>query len=108
MKAPLKPLVLPDVPPMPVQVYNPARLAALAATALMDTEPAPDLDNLCELAASAAGTQQALVVLFDARQAFSKAAAPDAQPAQYSPCTPTPARCWPAPPVHGPTAGSTR
>lgn len=75
MKAPLKPLVLPDVPPMPVQVYNPARLAALAATALMNTEPAPDLDNLCELAASAAGTQQALVVLFDARHAFYKAAA---------------------------------
>ncbi|SEH03118.1 Serine phosphatase RsbU, regulator of sigma subunit [Nonomuraea solani] len=74
MKAPLKPLVLADVPPMPVQVYNPARLAALAATALMGTEPDPDLDNLCELAASAAGTQQALVVLFDARHAFYKAA----------------------------------
>ncbi|SEG79958.1 GAF domain-containing protein [Nonomuraea solani] len=74
MKAPLKSLVLPDVPPMPVQVYNPARLAAVAATALMDTQPDPDLDNLCELAASAAGTQQALVVLFDARHAFYKAA----------------------------------
>ncbi|WP_185844422.1 PP2C family protein-serine/threonine phosphatase [Nonomuraea sp. WAC 01424] len=74
MKAPLKPLILPDVPPMPVQVYNPARLAALAATALMHTEPAPDLDNLCELAASASGTRRALVVLFDARHAFYKAA----------------------------------
>lgn len=72
MKTPLKPLVLPDVPPMPVQVYNPARLAALAATALMDTEPDPDLDNLCELAASAAGSQRGLVVLFDAHHAFRR------------------------------------
>ncbi|GAA2890199.1 hypothetical protein GCM10020220_095450 [Nonomuraea rubra] len=75
MASSFKPVLAPTVPQLPAQVYDPQRLAALAATELMDSEPEQGLDDLCELAVATTGARRACVALLDGRHSFWKAAA---------------------------------
>ncbi|MGW3353314.1 PP2C family protein-serine/threonine phosphatase [Nonomuraea rubra] len=75
MASTFKPVLAPTVPQLPAQVYDPQRLAAVAATELMDSEPEQGLDDLCELAVATTGARRACVALLDGRHSFWKAAA---------------------------------
>ncbi|WP_315987256.1 GAF domain-containing SpoIIE family protein phosphatase [Actinomadura sp. HBU206391] len=69
----IRPLVVAsgaDVPVLPAQVFDPARLTAVAATGLMDTGPVESLDDLAVLAASLTGARRAFITLVDARRSF--------------------------------------
>jgi hypothetical protein len=69
----IRPLVVAsgaDVPVLPAQVFDPARLTAVAATELMDTGPDESLDDLAVLAASLTGARRAFSTLVDARRSF--------------------------------------
>jgi serine phosphatase RsbU (regulator of sigma subunit) len=79
---------------IPAKVYDPARLAAVAATGMLDTAPEESLDDLAELAAVVTGASLAFVALVGARRSFWKAVAgPRAgeivrrdQRIEYDPC----------------------
>jgi serine phosphatase RsbU (regulator of sigma subunit) len=60
---------------IPAKVYDPARLAAVAATGMLDTAPEESLDDLAELAAVVTGASLAFVALVGARRSFWKAVA---------------------------------
>ncbi|MFC4590756.1 PP2C family protein-serine/threonine phosphatase [Sphaerisporangium corydalis] len=80
-----------DLPP---EVFDPARLAAVAASGLMDSAPEEVFDDLAGLAASMTGAPFAFVTVLDARSSFWKSAVgmgkpPDEKrytPAEESPC----------------------
>ncbi len=59
---------------VPFQVFDPARLAAVRATALLDTAPEEALDRLAALAAELLDAPFAFVTLVDDRRSFWKAA----------------------------------
>ncbi|HTJ70095.1 MAG TPA: GAF domain-containing SpoIIE family protein phosphatase, partial [Actinospica sp.] len=59
---------------LPDAVFDPARLAAVRESALLDTEPEEAFDDLASLAASVAGTGRAFVSLVDDRRSFLKSA----------------------------------
>ncbi|MHA6763869.1 GAF domain-containing SpoIIE family protein phosphatase [Streptacidiphilus sp. PAMC 29251] len=58
--------------PMPEQVYDPVRLAAVRATGLLDTPAEPEFDELASLAASITGAGRAFVTFVDDRRSFWK------------------------------------
>ncbi|MCM3883858.1 SpoIIE family protein phosphatase [Frankia sp. R82] len=58
---------------LPAAVAEAGRLAAVAATGLLDTGPEPTFDDLAALAAQITGCQRAFVTLVDARRSFWKA-----------------------------------
>jgi sigma-B regulation protein RsbU (phosphoserine phosphatase) len=57
----------------PEQVYDAARLAAVARTGLLDTEPEEAFDRLARLAAELLGAPLAFVTIVDDRRSFWKA-----------------------------------
>ena len=57
---------------LPEAVFDPARLAAVRATGLLDTEPEEAFDDLTSLAAAMTGTTRAFVTLVDDRRSFWK------------------------------------
>jgi GAF domain-containing protein len=59
---------------VPFQVFDPARLAAVRATMLLDTPPDEALDRLAALAAELLAAPFAFVTLVDDRRSFWKAA----------------------------------
>jgi sigma-B regulation protein RsbU (phosphoserine phosphatase) len=59
---------------VPFQVFDPARLAAVRATALLDTAPDDAFDRLAALAAELLAAPFAFVTLVDDRRSFWKAA----------------------------------
>lgn len=56
------------------RVADPARLAAVLATGLLDTPPEESFDHLARLAAALLGAPRAFVTLVDARRSFWKSA----------------------------------
>jgi phosphoserine phosphatase RsbU/P len=57
-----------------LNIYDPARLAAVRATGLLDTAPEPAFDRLASLAATLLEAPLAFVTLVDDRRSFWKAA----------------------------------
>jgi serine phosphatase RsbU (regulator of sigma subunit) len=57
---------------LPAALSDPARLAAVAETGLMDTGPEPEFDDLTALAARVTGAGRAFVTLVDADRSFWK------------------------------------
>ncbi|MFF7328900.1 SpoIIE family protein phosphatase [Streptomyces sp. NPDC008150] len=57
---------------LPRQVFDPARLAAVRATGLLDTGPEDAFDDLAGLAAAVTGCGRAFVTLVDDRRSFWK------------------------------------
>ncbi|MFI5845447.1 ATP-binding protein [Catenuloplanes sp. NPDC051500] len=57
----------------PVPVDEPQRLAALRETAILDTPPEPEFDDIAVLASEICGTPMALVSLVDAERQWFKA-----------------------------------
>ncbi|MER5410620.1 GAF domain-containing SpoIIE family protein phosphatase [Streptomyces sp. NPDC002769] len=57
---------------LPAALSDPARLAAVAATGLMDTGPEPEFENLARLAATVTGCGRAFITLVDDRRSFLK------------------------------------
>lgn len=55
---------------LPDEVFDEARVAAVRATRLLDSEPEPVFDDLAELAAVSAGVERAFVTLVDDRRSF--------------------------------------
>ncbi|MEV4283195.1 PP2C family protein-serine/threonine phosphatase [Actinoplanes xinjiangensis] len=60
---------IPDLPP---QIFNPARLAAVQSTGLLDTESEEAFDALTRLAAQLTGAGRAFVTVVDERRSFWK------------------------------------
>ncbi|MFG3105103.1 PP2C family protein-serine/threonine phosphatase [Streptomyces sp. NPDC048182] len=58
---------------LPVALTDPARLAAVVATGLLDTGPEEVFEDLAALAAQVTGTGRAFVTLVDERRSFWKA-----------------------------------
>ncbi|MFJ2394625.1 SpoIIE family protein phosphatase [Streptomyces sp. NPDC087843] len=58
---------------LPAALSDPARLAAVAATGLMDTGPEPEFESLARLAATVTGCGRAFITLVDDRRSFWKA-----------------------------------
>ncbi|WP_300641348.1 PP2C family protein-serine/threonine phosphatase [Nocardioides sp.] len=58
---------------LPPEVNDPRRLAAVAATGLLDTAPEPAFDALAQLAALATGCDRAFVTFVDGDRSFWKA-----------------------------------
>ncbi|MFE3516299.1 PP2C family protein-serine/threonine phosphatase [Streptomyces sp. NPDC059166] len=58
---------------LPVRIFDPARLAAVRATGLLDTEPEDAFDDLAALAAAVTGCGRAFITLVDDRRSFWKA-----------------------------------
>lgn len=59
---------------LPAALSDPARVAAVAETGLLDTGPDPAFDNLAALAAAVTGTGRAFITLVDDHRSFWKAA----------------------------------
>ncbi|MET8291618.1 GAF domain-containing SpoIIE family protein phosphatase [Streptomyces sp. NPDC048448] len=57
---------------LPTALSDPARLAAVAATGLLDTGPEPEFESLARLAASVTGCGRAFITLVDDRRSFWK------------------------------------
>ena len=57
---------------LPSAVSDPARLAAVRSTGLLDTEPEEEFDALTRLAAQATGARRAFVTVVDDRRSFWK------------------------------------
>ena len=64
----------PSVPPPLDPLRDPARLAALRASGLLDTSPEPAFDRLTALASHCTGAPMALLTLVDAERQFIKSA----------------------------------
>ncbi|MEV0329346.1 GAF domain-containing SpoIIE family protein phosphatase [Micromonospora echinospora] len=62
----------PERPPLPTAVSDPARLAAVRRTGLLDTTPEEPFDRLTRLAASLLGTPFVFVTVVDATRSFWK------------------------------------
>ncbi|MFD8418111.1 GAF domain-containing SpoIIE family protein phosphatase [Streptomyces sp. NPDC059668] len=58
---------------LPTALSDPARLAAVAATGLMDTGPEPEFESLAQMAATVTGCGRAFITLVDDRRSFWKA-----------------------------------
>lgn len=57
---------------LPAALSDPARLAAVAATGLLDTGPEPEFESLARLAATVTGCGRAFITLVDDRRSFWK------------------------------------
>ncbi len=57
---------------LPAAVFDPARLAAVHSTGLLDTEPEEEFDALTRLAAQVTGARRAFVTVVDDRRSFWK------------------------------------
>ena len=57
---------------LPAAVFDPARLAAVLSTGLLDTEPEEEFDALTRLAAQVTGARRAFVTVVDDRRSFWK------------------------------------
>lgn len=57
---------------LPVALSDPARLAAVAATGLLDTGPEPAFDSLAKVAATVTGCSRAFITLVDEERSFWK------------------------------------
>jgi serine phosphatase RsbU (regulator of sigma subunit) len=57
---------------LPAALADPRRLAAVAATGLLDTGPEPVFEDLADLAATMAGCSRAFITLVDDRRSFWK------------------------------------
>jgi serine phosphatase RsbU (regulator of sigma subunit) len=61
-----------DAAGMPLALHDPQRLAAVAATGLLDTGPEPAFEDLAELAAALTGCSRAFITLVDEERSFWK------------------------------------
>ncbi len=61
-----------DAAGMPLALHDPQRLAAVAATGLLDTDPEPAFEGLAELAAALTGCSRAFITLVDEERSFWK------------------------------------
>jgi serine phosphatase RsbU (regulator of sigma subunit) len=68
--SPIRAGVRPDG--LPAALSDPRRLAAVAATGLMDTGPEPVFEDLADLAATMTGCSRAFITLVDDRRSFWK------------------------------------
>jgi serine phosphatase RsbU (regulator of sigma subunit) len=66
--------IVPPAGGLPQAVLDPARLAAVAASALLDTDPEGTFDDLARLALAITGAQQAFFTVVDGRRSFWKSA----------------------------------
>ncbi|WP_393101264.1 GAF domain-containing SpoIIE family protein phosphatase [Streptomyces sp. LN325] len=57
---------------LPAALSDPARLAAVAATGLLDTGPEPEFESLARLAATVTGCGRAFITLVDDRRSYWK------------------------------------
>jgi serine phosphatase RsbU (regulator of sigma subunit) len=61
-----------DAAGMPLALHDPQRLAAVAATGLLDTGPEPAFEDLADLAAVLTGCSRAFITLVDEERSFWK------------------------------------
>jgi serine phosphatase RsbU (regulator of sigma subunit) len=61
-----------DAAGMPAALHDPKRLAAVAATGLLDTGPEPVFEDLADLAATLTGCSRAFITLVDEHRSFWK------------------------------------
>ncbi|WP_439674019.1 PP2C family protein-serine/threonine phosphatase [Embleya sp. MST-111070] len=66
--------VVADKAELPAAVFDPARLAAVAASGLLDSAPEGSFNDLTELALAVTGAGVALFTVVDGRRSFRKAA----------------------------------
>lgn len=66
--------IVPPADGLPQAVFDPARLAAVAASGLLDTGPETIFDDLARLALAITGAQQAFFTVADGRRSFWKSA----------------------------------
>ncbi len=59
---------------LPAEVFDPARLAAVAASGLLDSPPEDTFDDLAQLALAITGAQKAFFTVADGRRSFWKSA----------------------------------
>lgn len=65
---------LPPVGELPEAVFDPGRLAAVAASGLLDSPPEGTFDDLAQLALAITGAQKAFFTVADGRRSFWKSA----------------------------------